>query len=110
MPFAAVVALTDAVTRSVRVKMLVCVGTTATAQALLVLGGVGYLLRIDWRQMAKLVQQRAHADRDRQTAPSADAQPAPPCPALSDGAEQPEPAHAQPLLINAAADSSTRTA
>ena len=112
MPFAAVVALTDAVTRSVRVKMLVCIGTTAIAQLLLVLGGVGYLLHLDWGQMAKVVQQRAHADRAQ---PASSDAPSSCGPSPSGGGPGPqadaEPSRQQPLLINAAprSDSSTRT-
>ena len=100
MPLAAVVALTDAVTRSVRVKLLVCVGTTSVAQLLLALGGLAYLLHVDWRQAAKVVQQRAHADRQGKTAPrpASDAQPAPAGP---EQPQQPEPStHQAPLLIN----------
>lgn len=67
-PISAVVALTDLVTDSVRWKIVACVGTTSIAQSLVSVVAYGYLASMDWRQVSKLIADRANNDRLRSSA------------------------------------------
>ena len=62
-PVAGVLALTDAATTSVPVKMAACVGATTIAQAPLALFGFVWCVRLDWRAAGKIVAMRANMDK-----------------------------------------------
>ena len=62
-PAVGVVALTDAVTTSVQLKMALCVGATTIAQLPVALFGYAYNARMDWQAAGRIIKQRANSDR-----------------------------------------------
>ena len=62
-PIVAVLALTNYVTTSVRVKLTLCVAGTSMAQVPIALLGFAYLIRLDWVETGRLIRQRANSDK-----------------------------------------------
>eukprot|EP00457_Paulinella_chromatophora_P004936 gb/GEZN01004949.1/.p1 GENE.gb/GEZN01004949.1/~~gb/GEZN01004949.1/.p1 ORF type:complete len:584 (-),score=60.52 gb/GEZN01004949.1/:76-1827(-) len=65
-PIASVGALTDLITSSIKVKMILCVGCTSIAQTLIVFLGFTYLALLDWKQVAHIITDRANTDKQMQ--------------------------------------------
>eukprot|EP00808_Paulinella_micropora_P005806 g55091.t1 len=62
-PVACLAALTDLITNSMLVKIILCVACSSIAQAFLPLVGLPYLLSLDWVVLASVVSARAHTDK-----------------------------------------------
>lgn len=62
-PAVGVVALTDAITTSVQLKMAFCVGATTIAQLPVALFGYAYNARMDWQEAGRIITQRANSDQ-----------------------------------------------
>jgi Na+-driven multidrug efflux pump len=62
-PLTVLLALTDIATDNVVFKMIVCVSTTTVAQLPLALFALGYMARLDWRAVSRVIGSRANTDR-----------------------------------------------
>jgi len=66
-PVTAIIALTDIVTRSVILKLKICLATTAITSVHIGMFEFAYLGLMDWNKVAKVIRDRANTDIEQST-------------------------------------------
>lgn len=62
-PLVGVIALTDLVTTSARLKLLACVGGVPMGSTIMIVVAVTFMARLDWEKASKTVRDRANTDK-----------------------------------------------